>query len=85
MGQLVLTLKKAVGTALQLSVPERVVRGVFGQMADETALSDLTVLPARLLDRGYAFRLGSVEAALRHVMGAVPRDHHPDIDWHAAR
>lgn len=49
--------------------PATAVRAIFGEMADETLLADLAVVPRRLLSLGYTFRFSQLETALRHVLG----------------
>ena len=51
-------------------LPGFVARVVFGEMADALLLASTRVQPASLLDSGYAFRHGSLEEGLRHVLGA---------------
>ena len=51
-------------------LPGFVARVVFGEMADALLLASTRVQPAGLLDSGYAFRHGSLEEGLRHVLGA---------------
>jgi NAD dependent epimerase/dehydratase family enzyme len=38
-------------------------------MADELLLASARVSPARLMDTGYEFMDGDLEAALRHMLG----------------
>jgi uncharacterized protein len=49
--------------------PAAAIRTVFGEMADETLLADLAVVPEKLFSLGYSFRYTDLEAALRHVLG----------------
>ena len=51
-------------------LPGFVARVVLGEMADALLLASTRVRPANLLDSGYAFRHGSLEEGLRHVLGA---------------
>src|SRR5690625_1439391 len=51
------------------TAPPLFLRTFFGEMAKETLLSDLRVLPARLEEVGYRFRFGHLEEALRHLLG----------------
>ena len=52
-----------------LPVPAAVLRGVFGQMADETILASAKVIPGKLTATGYGFRWPHLDGALRHVLG----------------
>ncbi len=51
-------------------MPGFAARLAFGEMADALLLASTRVKPAGLLDSGYAFRHGSLEEGLRHVLGA---------------
>ncbi|MFN8390667.1 MAG: TIGR01777 family oxidoreductase [Bdellovibrionota bacterium] len=63
---------KALGRALHrpavLPVPELMLKLVFGEMAEQTILSSMRVVPARLLDAGFAFKYVDVETALKAVI-----------------
>jgi len=50
-------------------VPGFALRTMLGEMADELLLSSARVVPRRLLDSGFAFRSGSLKAALESVLG----------------
>jgi uncharacterized protein (TIGR01777 family) len=50
-------------------VPGAALRGVFGEMADETILASQRATPARLLRAGFEFRDPFLEGALRHELG----------------
>ena len=50
-------------------VPGFAARLAFGEMADALLLASTRVKPAGLLDSGYAFRHGTLEEGLRHVLG----------------
>jgi uncharacterized protein (TIGR01777 family) len=52
-----------------LPVPAAGLRGVFGQMADETVLVSAKVVPGKLAATGYVFRWPQLARALRHVLG----------------
>lgn len=52
-----------------LPVPAAALRLVFGEMADVALLASQRVLPARLVEAGYAFRYPALEGALRHLLG----------------
>ncbi len=52
-----------------LPVPGAALRAVFGEMADETLLGSVRVVPARLQMAGYGFRHENLEDALRHSLG----------------
>ncbi|MCY4487105.1 MAG: TIGR01777 family oxidoreductase [Deltaproteobacteria bacterium] len=51
-------------------LPAFAARLAFGEMADALLLASTRVRPAALLESGYAFRHGSLEEGLRHVVGA---------------
>ena len=51
-------------------MPGFAARLAFGEMADALLLASTRVKPARLMASGYAFRHGSLEEGLRHVLGA---------------
>ncbi len=63
------TLARVLRRPALLPVPTAVVRAIFGEMADETLLADLAVVPRRLFSLGYCFRYPDLEAALRHILG----------------
>lgn len=50
-------------------VPKAILRGVFGEMADEALLSDQKVMPKALLDQGFDFLYPSLVQALRFSLG----------------
>lgn len=50
-------------------IPASALRAIFGQMAEETILADMAVVPAKLLANGYTFRYPDLEGALRHCLG----------------
>jgi uncharacterized protein (TIGR01777 family) len=52
-----------------IPVPAVALRLLFGEMADELLLGGVRVLPQRLLQTGYQFRHGTLERALRHLLG----------------
>lgn len=64
-------LGRVLGRPARLAVPEKLLRTLFGQMADEVLLSGSRVEPRRLLDSGYIFDYPEFEFALRHVLGRV--------------
>ena len=51
-------------------MPGFAARLAFGEMADALLLASTRVKPAVLLGSGYAFRHGSLEEGLRHILGA---------------
>lgn len=63
----------ALGRALHrptiLPVPAAALRLAFGQMADETLLASVRVLPRRLADAGFAFRHTTIEEGLGASLG----------------
>lgn len=68
--QFTTTLAKLVHRPALLPVPAIALRALFGQMANETLLASTRALPRVLQGTGYQFRHASLEAALRHVLGA---------------
>jgi uncharacterized protein len=49
--------------------PADALRLLFGEMAEETVLADLAVVPRKLLSLGYTFRHSDLKEALCHVLG----------------
>lgn len=52
-----------------LTVPETVIKMLFGQMGEETVLASTRVLPEKLTKTGYRFRHPDLTSALSHVLG----------------
>ena len=52
-----------------LPFPAFAVKCLFGEMGREALLASAMVRPARLLDRGFTFRLPELDSALRHLLG----------------
>src|SRR5882724_3504743 len=67
--ELTATLGRVLGRPAVLPAPASALRLVFGQMADETILASLRVLPDRLVASGYRFLHPSLESALRFELG----------------
>jgi len=63
------TLARVLHRPSLVPAPAAAIRAVFGEMADETLLADLAVVPEKLFSLGYSFRYTDLEAALRHVLG----------------
>ncbi len=63
----------ALGHALRrptvLPVPAVAIRMLFGEMGDAALLQGQRALPARLLDAGFSFRFGDLEAAIERALG----------------
>jgi len=53
-------------------VPAFALRLRFGEMADEALLASTRVVPERLAQAGFRFRLPELEPALRHALGRPP-------------
>lgn len=51
------------------TVPEFVVKLMFGEMGEETLLAGQRVVPRRLLDAGFTFDYPELAGALRHELG----------------
>lgn len=49
--------------------PAAAIKLLYGEMGQATVLGSVGARPARLLERGYAFRAPSLEEALRHCLG----------------
>ncbi|MEK6247203.1 MAG: TIGR01777 family oxidoreductase [Planctomycetales bacterium] len=49
-------------------LPAFMARSLLGEMADALLLSSAQVLPRHLIDHGYGFQFGELEAALRHIL-----------------
>lgn len=63
------TLGRVLNRPVLFPIPAFAVRAIFGEMADETVLADLAVIPRKLLSLGYTFRHPDLTAALCHVLG----------------
>ncbi|HEU5039570.1 MAG TPA: TIGR01777 family oxidoreductase [Gemmatimonadales bacterium] len=63
------TLGRVLRRPAVLPVPAAALRLAFGEMADVALLASQRVLPARLVEAGYAFRYPALEGALRHLLG----------------
>lgn len=66
--ELTRTLGKVLGRPTFLSMPQSIIRLIFGEMADALLLASQRVQPTRLLDTGFTFQFPEVEAALRHLI-----------------
>jgi len=66
---------KALASALHrpciFTVPRFIPQMMFGAMADETILSDQTVVPVQALADGFKFRFPEINEALRNIFSAV--------------
>ena len=63
------TLAAVLNRPAPFRVPASVVRAVLGEMADEMLLKSARVVPERLRQSGYDFGDGTLDGALRHVLG----------------
>lgn len=63
------TLARVLRRPAVLPVPTRVLKAVFGEMADETLLASARVVPAKLEEAGYVYRHETLEDALRAGLG----------------
>lgn len=59
----------ALGRPAAFSIPEFLVRRLFGQMGSEVLLASTRVSSKKLVDSGYTFRHGSLDSALRFLLG----------------
>lgn len=62
------TLGKVLGRPTIFPLPAAVVKTLFGEMGEETVLSDLAVLPAKLKALGFAWQHAELEAALHDTL-----------------
>lgn len=62
------TLGAVLGRPALLPVPSAPLRLFYGQMADETILANLHVVPGKLLAAGFPYRWPCLEGALRHLL-----------------
>jgi hypothetical protein len=58
------------GRQLRVPIPPVALRLALGPMADETLLSSIHALPAKLLEAGYPYRYRGLEDALNHALAA---------------
>lgn len=67
------TFTKTLGQVLRrpaiMRVPEAAIRTVMGEAADEMALKSVRMVPAGLVNSGFAFAYPDLEPALRHLLG----------------
>lgn len=61
-------MKRHTRTLLTLPMPAAVMRFMVGEVADELLITGQRVLPARLLDEGFAFRFADIDAALQDIL-----------------
>jgi uncharacterized protein (TIGR01777 family) len=50
-------------------IPEKILKTVFGQMADEILLAGCRAVPEKLIQSGYTFLKPDSDSCLRHVLG----------------
>jgi uncharacterized protein len=68
-------LGRVLGRPAVLPGPAFAIRAAFGRdLADETVLADLHVVPGRLRELGYVWRHAGLEGALRYYLGRVRLD-----------
>jgi len=63
------TLARVLHRPSLITAPAAAIKTIFGEMADETLLADLAVVPRRLFSLGYSFRFPDLDSALRHLLG----------------
>ena len=61
-------LGKAMRRPSWLPVPAFLLKGIMGEMADETILTNQKVIPKRLLAAGFSFQFGEVGKALNSIL-----------------
>jgi uncharacterized protein len=62
------TLGEVLGRPTLIPVPAFVLRGLFGEMADETMLASTRAEPRKLLSSGYEFRYTELKSALEYAL-----------------
>jgi uncharacterized protein (TIGR01777 family) len=72
------TLARVLSRPAILPVPASAARLVFGEMADALLLASQRVVPTRMQESGYHFRLADLEGALRHLLGRFARIGEPE-------
>ena len=63
------TLGQVLNRPTVLNIPESLIRSVAGEVADEMLLKSARVVPKQLQESGYDFGYGTLEEALRHMLG----------------
>lgn len=63
-------LGKALARPAVFSIPEPVIRFLFGEMGEETLLKSIHAKPQRLLNQSFSFQYPTLLKALRHLLGA---------------
>jgi uncharacterized protein (TIGR01777 family) len=63
------TLGRVLDRPALLPLPAVALRAALGELADESLLGGARVVPDRLIASGYRFRQGTLEPALRHLLG----------------
>lgn len=61
---------RIINKTVKPAVPAFMLKMMFGEMAEETMLADLAVIPRKLQEAGFAWRHATLEAALRHELSA---------------
>lgn len=52
-----------------LAMPETMVKGIFGEMGEETVLASVRSIPEKLNERGFSFRFEALDSALAYLLG----------------
>jgi NAD dependent epimerase/dehydratase family enzyme len=63
----------------RMPMPAFLLRLMLGEMADVFILASRRIIPRKLLDTGYAFRFGELEAVLRHELGKLADNQRANI------
>ena len=63
------TLGRVLRRPARFTIPERLIKGVYGRMGREILLASTRVFPEKLIDAGFTFRYPELESALRHLLG----------------
>ena len=67
-GSMIASIKQITKTKLVMSMPEIVIKLMFGQMGEELLLSNQNIKPKRLVEKGFKFNDESMDSALRRYL-----------------
>ena len=63
------TLARVFHKKVLFTLPEFLVKLLWGEMGKETLMASARVMPGKLLDSGFSFQYDTLEPALRHMLG----------------
>lgn len=69
MNQLIMQLKALLKPKINLKVPEKFIKLILKEKAEEILFSSTRVYPEKLIDSGFEFKYPNIENALRHALG----------------